>query len=78
MWGSCEKVGKLSRDNRQAASKVCLSQLRLLQDAWQELRQVREGGGGREGRDASKICLSVETASGRTLRQVRVGERDRC
>ena len=35
-------MAKVSQDNKSAVAKVCLSQLRLLQDARREAEEVRE------------------------------------
>ena len=45
VWESCDRMGKLSKDNRVAAGKVCLAQLRLLRDAQEEAKEVRAGVG---------------------------------
>lgn len=36
-------MNKLSKDNQAAAGRVCLIQLRLLRDAWEEVQEVRNG-----------------------------------
>ena len=40
MWESCDSIGTLSKDNKSAVLKVCLSQLRLLKDACDEVNEV--------------------------------------
>ena len=40
VWESCERMNKMSKDNKAAVGRVCLTQLQLLRDAWEEVQQV--------------------------------------
>jgi len=40
VWASCEFMGKMSKDNKMAATKQLIGSLQLLQDAQKEAEEV--------------------------------------
>lgn len=41
MWEQCDVVSKLPTDNKKAVLKICLTELKLLKDACEEVDKVR-------------------------------------
>ena len=41
MWEQCDTVSKLPTDNKKAVLKICLTELKLLKDACEEVDKVR-------------------------------------
>ena len=54
VWESCGRAAKVSQDNKSAVAKVCLSQLRLLQDAGREVEEVS-----RKNREVTKMASDL-------------------